>query len=195
MIAFWNERRGWIVAVGALLLLNTLFFFTYRIRYEERVDDAHARLESAKEQLSVAKARRVDYEQQLAAHKAMVETIATVYDSWWSTPEKRMTKLIVEVRELAAKAGLTLQSVNYSMTDVTLENGTTAVGIDFAVRGSYQQLRQLINMIELSEQFIIIDSVSFTGDSPDGSIGLNLRLRTLFKGEAKPKAPRAGRNE
>ena len=195
MIAFWNERRGWIVAVGALLLLNTLFFFTYRIRYEERVDDAHARLESAKEQLSVAKARRVDYEQQLAAHKAMVETIATVYDSWWSTPEKRMTKLIVEVRELVGKAGLTLQSVNYSMTDVTLENGTTSVGIDFAVRGSYQQLRQLINMIELSEQFIIIDSVSFTGDSPDGSIGLNLRLRTLFKGEPKPKATRAGEDE
>lgn len=192
MIAFWNERRAWILAIGALLILNTIFFFTYRVRYEQRVDEAHARLDSAKEQLSIAKARRVDYESQLAAHKAMVGTIATVYDSWWSTPELRLTKLIVEIKGYVSKCGLTLQNVSYSKSDAGQEGGATTMEIDFAVQGSYEQLRQLINLLELSDQFIIIDSVAFAGDQADGSIALNLRLRTLFKGEPKPKVTRAG---
>ncbi len=185
MIAFWNERRAWILIVGIVLALNTAFFFTYRVRYEERVDEAHARLESVKEQLSIAKGRRIEYEQQLEAHKSMVATIATVYDTWWSTPEERMTKLITEVRSLVEKSGLSLQSVNYSRGEVNEESSTTTVDIAFGVDGRYLQLRQLINMLELSEQFVIIDAVSFSGSQPDGTIGLQLRLRTIFKGEQK----------
>jgi hypothetical protein len=192
MIAFWKERRVWIVTVFALLVLNTVFFFTYRVRYEQRVDEAHARLESAKEQLAIAKARRVDYQGQLAAHKAMVETIATVYDSWWSTPDKRLTKLIVEVKDLVGKAGLTVQSVSYSQPGGS-SDVTKPMEIVFGVQGSYMQLRQLINLLELSDQFLIIDSVSFAGDQIGGTISLNLRLRTLFKGEPQEK-PGRGRS-
>ncbi|MFA6958200.1 MAG: hypothetical protein WC538_20220 [Thermoanaerobaculia bacterium] len=185
MIAFWKQRRAWILAIGALLVLNTLFFLTYRVRYEERVDDARARLGQAKEQLAVAKARRVDYEQQLAAHKAMVETINTVYETWWSTPEKRLTTLITETRKLVEKCGLTVENVSYSRGDVSGDGGTTTMDITFSVQGTYLQLRQLINLLELSDEFIIIDSVAFNGDDPSGTIGLNLRLRTIFKGEVK----------
>jgi hypothetical protein len=186
VIAFWKQRRAWIVGVGALLALNTLFFFTYRVRYEERVDDARVRLSQAKEQLAVAKARRVDYEQQLAAHKTMVETINTVYETWWSTPEKRLTKLIKEVKSLVDKCGLTVESVSYARGDASADGGTTTMDITFSVQGTYLQLRQLINLLELSDEFIIIDAVAFNGDDPSGQIGLNLSLRTIFKGELKP---------
>jgi len=185
VIAFWKQRRAWIVAIGALLVLNTIFFFTYRVRYEERVDDARVRLAQAKEQLSIATARRVDYEQQLAAHKTMIETINTVYDTWWSTPEKRLTKLIVEVRTLVEKCGLSVDAVSYARGDASQDGGTTTMDVTFTVQGTYLQLRQLINLLELSDEFIIIDSVSFNGDDPSGTIGLNLHLRTIFKGEVK----------
>jgi hypothetical protein len=185
VIAFWKERRAWILGIGAFLVLNTIFFFTYRVRYEERVDDARARLAQAKEQLSVAKARRVDYEQQLAAHKEMVTTIATVYDTWWSTPDKRLTKMITEVRTLVGKCGLNVEAVTYAKGDTSQDGETTTMEVTFTVQGTYLQLRQLINLLELSDQFIIIDSVSFAGDDPSGAIGLNLRLRTIFKGEPK----------
>lgn len=190
MIAFWKERRIWILLVATVLVLNIVFFFTYRVRYEQRVDDARARLEQTKEQLASAKARRVDFEQQLGAHKTMVDTIATVYDIWWSTPDKRLTKLIVELRALVAKCGLTVESVSYSRPGASDEI-TTPMEMSFTVRGSYMQLRQLINLLEVSDQFVIIDSVSFAGDQPDGSISLNLRLRTLFKGDPTLRA--AGR--
>ena len=185
MMALWHEKRGWILAIGIALALNTIFFFTYRVRYEQRVDDTHARLEQAKEQLAVARARRTDYQGQLAAHKSLLETIATVYDGWWSTPDKRLTNVIGEVRSLVQKSGLSLQSLNFSQSQSNDDSGTTTVDISFGVRGSYLQLRQLINMFELSDQFVIIDAISFSGDQGDGTIGLNLRLQTLFKGQKK----------
>lgn len=191
MTAFWRERRWLILAVGILLTLNTLFFFTYRVRYEQRVDEAHARLEQASEQLAVAKARRADHQGQLDAHKKLLSTIATVYDDWWSTPEKRLTSLIFEIRTLVRKSGLTLQSLNFSQTETNDGSGTTNVDITFSVKGTYMQLRQLVNMFELSEQFVIIDAISFAGDQEGGTIGLNLRLRTLFKGEAEEKIVKA----
>lgn len=193
MIAFWHERRVWILIVGLLLAVNTIFFFTYRVRYEQRVDDAHARLDQAKEQLGVAKARRTEFQSQLDAHKQLVETIATVYDEWWSTPDKRLTAVITEVRSLVEKSGLALQTLNFSRSQTTDGSNTTNVEITFSVQGSYMQLRQLVNMLELSDEFVIIDAISFASEQPDGSIVLNLRLRTLFKGDAKVVKARVSR--
>lgn len=193
MIAFWHERRAWILIIGLLLALNTIFFFTYRVRYEQRVDDAHVRLDQAKEQLAVAKARRGEFQSQLEAHKKLLETIATVYDDWWSTPEKRLTLVIAEIRSLVEKSGLALQTLNFTQSETTDGSGTTNVEITFSVQGSYMQLRRLVNMLELSEQFVIIDAISFASEQPDGSIILNLRLSTLFKGEQKPVKARVAR--
>ncbi|MGK2859232.1 MAG: GspMb/PilO family protein [Thermoanaerobaculia bacterium] len=184
-MAIWRERRWWILAIGILLTLNTIFFFTYRVRYEQRVDEAHARLDQSKKQLAVATARRTDYQSQLDAHKKLLATISTVYDDWWSTPEKRLTAVIVEVRSLVEKSGLALQALNFSQNETNDGSGTTTVDISFTVRGNYMQLRQVVNLLELSDQFVIIDAISFAGDQQDGTIGLNLRLRTLFKGEKK----------
>jgi len=191
MMALWRAKRAWILTIGILLTLNTIFFFTYRVRYEQRVDDAHVRLDQAKEQLTVARARRTEYQGQLAAHKKLLETIATVYDNWWSTPDKRLTKVILEVRSLVEKSGLSLQSLSFSQSAASEDSGTTTVDIAFGVQGSYMQLRQLINMLELSDQFVIIDAISFSGDQENGAIGLNLRLQTLFKGEKKVSRTRA----
>ena len=185
MTLLWREKRAWILSIALLLTLNTLFFFTYRVRYEQRVDDAYARLQQSKEQLAVARARRADYQGQLAAHKKLTETITTVYDTWWSTPDERLTDVIREVRSLVEKSGLSLASLSFSRNETNDESGTTTVDIAFGVQGTYQQVRQLVNLIELSEEFLMIDAISFSGDRENGTIGLTLRVRTLFKGEPK----------
>ena len=60
--------------------------------------------------------------------------------------------------------------------------GTTIVTISFTVHGTYQQIRQLINQLELSDQFIIIDAIHLASAWPaNGDLTLNLRLKTLFR--------------
>lgn len=177
----WQEKRVLLIVTGVLLLANLLFFFTYRVQYEQRVDDLHSRLEEAQTELEAARARRIELEGQLQAHDQLVSTIEQVFQQWWSTPDERLTKVIAEVKALGTKSGLVPQSIGFSKSGDNSRLDTTIMGISFNVEGTYEQARQLINLIELSDEFIIIDSVTLRNSAED-RLSLNLALKTLFRG-------------
>jgi hypothetical protein len=54
--------------------------------------------------------------------------------------------------------------------------------MSFTVAGTYQQIRRLINLLELSRQFVIIDQISLTA-ATDQMLTLNLHLKTIFRDE------------
>jgi len=56
-----------------------------------------------------------------------------------------------------------------------------AVTISYTVEGNYQQVRRLINALELSDQFVIIDTLSVTGGVNPSALTVSLRLKTLFR--------------
>lgn len=178
----WREKKWLLVSLGAFLLANLLYFVTYRIRYEERVADLDRRLEEAQDQLQKARNERAAAEQELLAYQDAVKDIEVVYADWWSTAERRLAPLIVEIRQLAARSDLRLRAINYDHTQQKGELGASFFGISFAVQGSYAQIRRLINLIEISRQFVVIDEISLSGD-PAGSnpTQMNLRLKTLFR--------------
>jgi Tfp pilus assembly protein PilO len=184
----WREKRVMLIVAAVLLVANLLFFFTYRVQYQERVDDMRGRLEQAQSQLDAAKARRVDLEGQLEAHDKLVSTIDRVFDEWWATPDQRLTKVILEVQELGKKSGLVPRSISFKQDQDTVKLGTMTMGISFNVEGTYEQARQLINLIELSDEFLIIDSVGLR-NSTENQLSLNLALRTLFRGDAELPVP------
>lgn len=177
----WQEKRVMLIVAGTLLLANLLFFFTYRVQYEQRVEDLHGRLEQAQSQLEAAKAHRADLQSQLDAHAQLVSTIENVFDQWWSTPEVRLTRVIKEIQGLGVKSGLVPQSISFSKSEDRDQLGTMTMGVSFNVEGNYQQARQLINLIELSEEFLIIDSISLRNQD-EGRLSLNIVLKTLFRG-------------
>lgn len=178
----WREKKWLLVSLGAFLLANLLYFVTYRIRYEERVADLDRRLEEAQDQLQKARSERAAAEQELLAYQDAVKDIEVVYADWWSTAERRLAPLIVEIWQLAARSDLRLRAINYDHTQQKSELGASFFGISFAVQGSYAQIRRLINLIEISRQFVVIDEISLSGD-PAGSnpTQMNLRLKTLFR--------------
>jgi hypothetical protein len=61
----------------------------------------------------------------------------------------------------------------------------------FTVQGSYEELRALLNFLELSPSFVSVKEVGLAGSRP-GSAGLtiSLRLATLFSQDGE--APLAG---
>lgn len=179
----WLEKKWLLIGLGAFLLVNLLFFVTYRIRYEQRVADLDRRLEIAQDQLQKARNERAAADQELRAYQDAVKDIQVVYGDWWSTSEGRLAPLIVEIRQLAARSELRLRAINYDSTQQKKELGASFFGISFAVQGNYAQIRRLINLIELSRQFVIIDEISLSGDPVDASpLQMNLRLKTLFGG-------------
>lgn len=183
----WREKRVLLIILGVLLLANTLFFFTYRVQYVSRIKDLDERQEQAKARLQQAQRASITAEQQLAAYKKVQDDLQILYNERWSTPLLRLTALIDEVKKLAAASHLEPPSYAFSnsetKTPIRGSVGTSTVGIAFTVQGTYEQMRRLINLLELSNQFVIIDGVSLAsnGTTIDKILTLNIRLKTLFR--------------
>jgi hypothetical protein len=201
----WREKRVLLIVLGLLLLANTVFFFTYRVQYVSRLQDLDSRQEQAQAQLDQARNASITAEQQLAAYKKVQADLQVLYNERWSTPMQRLTALIDEVKRIAAASHLQPPSYAFTTTEskpligatgpsTKGSIGTTTVGIAFTVQGTYEQVRRLINLLELSDQFVIIDGISLASDGSgsDKTLTLNIRLKTLFR-DVRTNAPAANR--
>jgi hypothetical protein len=189
----WREKRVLLIVLGLLLLANTVFFFTYRVQYVSRLQDLDARQAQSEAQLDQARNARLTAEQQLAAFKKVQADLQVLYNEHWSTQMQRLTALIDEVKRLAAASHLQPPSYTFSNGESKQASsapsttkgsiGTTTVAIAFTVQGTYEQVRRLINLLELSDQFVIIDGIGLgaNGAATDKILTLNIRLKTLFR--------------
>ena len=194
----WKEKRLLLAILGVLLLANTVFFFTYRVQYQSRLDDLDARLQQAETRLEQTRNARIKAEQTYRGYKQTEADVKKIYDEYWSTREERLTAMIAEVKRLTVASSLVPASIGFTQADIQVKTqpqrgenvrrskesiGANEVGITFGVEGTYQQVRRLINLLELSRQFVIIDSIALTqGDA--GRLRFNLHIKTLFRDDA-----------
>ena len=189
----WREKRILLTVLGILLLGNTLFFFTYRVQYQKRLQDLDTRLHQSEDRLQHAQNARLTAEQQLGAYRKVQQDLQTLYNDRWATEPQRLTALINEVKRLAVASQLVPRTYSFSRTEDSQPArasriGTNTVNITFTVQGNYQQIRRLINLLELSDQFVIIDGINLAGSGgSDSTLTMNLRLKTLFR-----EPPRGG---
>lgn len=189
----WREKRVLLTVLGVLLAANAIFFFTYRVQYEARLSALDGRMKEANARLQRARAKRIAAEQQLRGYDTVRRDLETLYDQRWATQAERFTALINEVKRLAAQSQL--EPPGYSFSKAADRDaarfggfGVTVVGINFTVHGNYQQIRRLINLLEISNQFVIIDGITLAGGG-GSDLTLSLHLKTLFRDAARPPTP------
>jgi hypothetical protein len=187
----WREHRILLGVLAALLVANAIFFFTYRVQYETRLSAMDARLQQAEGDLLRARSKRIAAEQSVTNYKQVQTDLQTLYNSRWATEPERLTRLYTEIKRLAANSQIGMpRAFSFGRTeDREMQKsggvGTVTVTIVFNAQGSYQQLRRLINQLELSNQFVIIDALSIgSGSSPD-NLTVSVRLKTLFREPAR----------
>src|SRR5207249_4104736 len=124
--------------LGILLAANTIFFFTYRVQYEKRLQDLDARLTDAEAKLQRARNVRISVEQQLAGYHQVQNDLQMLYNERWATEPERLTALINEVKRLSNASQLIPPSYSFSEQRDTSKGGatgTSTVMINFSVRG------------------------------------------------------------
>ena len=192
----WRERRIPLAVIAVLLLGNVFFFFTYRVQYQSRLRDLDTRMKDAQSRLQEAQRTRTAAEQQLAGYDKVRSDLQTLYNEQWSTEAQRFTLLFTEVKHLATVSQFDPRSFSFTRTEApsTKETGigTNVVGVAFTVQGTYEQMRRLINLLELSNQFIIIDGISLAG-TEGKMLTMTIRLKTLFREPVIPNTRRANR--
>jgi len=168
------------------------------------------------EQLAQVRAKRSLTERQIAAFRKAQADLTTIYNDRWATEPERFTALVNEVKRLEQASQLIGRSHGFQKSEKDAKQatglGTDVVVITFSVQGTYQQVRRLINLLELSDQFVIIDAISLSGGgeaasivggegappprgpvsaSPapsNGPLTLSLRLKTIFRSTLPPTA-------
>ncbi len=203
----WREKRIPLAILGVFLLANAVFFFTYRVQYENRLSALEGDKHAAEQRLEQLRARRAQTEQQIATYRKAQAEIAAIYNDRWSTLPERFTALINEVKRLETASQLIGRSHGFAQSEKDTKEaaglGTNVVTISFSVQGTYAQVRRLINLLELSDQFVIIDAIGLSGTPlagiggeepgasprapaaanvpPAGPLTLTLRLKTIFR--------------
>jgi len=194
----WRERRVLLILLGLILAGNVVFFLTYRVQYKSRLDAMDDRLAQVQGELDSAKRARASAEQSVQAYKKVEQEVEEVLDQHWSTQPKRFTRLVAEVKRLAAASNAS-QPKTYAFqqgdtkgdtasTGSNKDIGAKEVGIGFTVDATYDQARRMINLLELSQQFIIIDQIALASGGDQDRLTLNLHLKTLFRDDTAADA-------
>lgn len=184
----WREKRILLLVLALLLLANTVFFFTYRVQYENRLRSLDEQRDTVRAELDAAKRSRLLAEQQLAGYRKVEKDIRQIYDDEWSTQNERLAPFIGEVMRLATASQLVPRSYSFGGTQTkgvakTQSANAVEVSVGFPVEGTYQQIRTLINRLETSNQFIIIDQITLGSENGD-RLNMMIRVKTLFRDPA-----------
>ena len=134
----WREYRVLLIVLAVLLAANAVFFFTYRVQYESRLQALDTRLQQTEEQLQRARNKRLSAEQQLASYNKAQIDLQNLYNYRWSTKAQRLTALINELKRMGAVTQLDPNSMNFSQAQDREAQKSGGVGAFKIVRFKIQ---------------------------------------------------------
>jgi len=190
----WRLRLWVWVPALLFFLANAVAFSIYRFGYADQVQSLEAGLGEAQKQLQPQLLKRKELERRLQRASAAEVAVKQLYSEQFSTRSQRLTRVTSEVKSLAQKAGLNPRTLSYP--EVALEDyGLVKRSFVFAVEGTYLELRQFINLMEHSDSFLTLESVTLSEASQETGpeLRMNLKISTLFSEEAGPDEAGAAR--
>lgn len=189
----WREKKVWLIVLALALAADVFVFVTYRVQFQKRIDDVNERQKEATFRLSQAQAARLSAQDTYKRYLKVQADLDSLYDTKWATQDERLIPWINEVKRLAEASQLVPKVLTFTRDDAkdkdsdstTPTKGKTVaaktVTISYTVEGNYQQVRRLINALELSDQFVIIDTLSVNAGANPNELTVSLRLKTLFR--------------
>jgi len=176
-----REKAGALSVVTiAWLTINLVFAFVVNVPRSNRVAFLNDQVMHIAGQ-TASKARDVD--KLRPQHARVVEgntSLDHFYDDVLSTKEKRLIGFQREIREIAGKYNINMESISYPR-ETYPKDKVTKLSAVMPLTGSYEGLRSFIDTIEKSENFILIEAIQLTNSREGGVIlSLNIMLSTYF---------------
>lgn len=176
-------RRRWARWVPALVLsaLNLgllVFYFAY---LAGSAGPRATRISRLTEEVARLTERQGALDATLQRAESNRRRVGEMYAARLGSEAERLTKVISEVRKLARQAGIEPRAVGYPKESLA-EFGLVRQSMVFNVTGSYMALRQFVNLLELSDEFLILEEVRVVDAGSGGqNVRLDLRVSTLFQ--------------
>lgn len=176
----WRSRlKFWLPAL-ILVGLNLAVLSTYRFLLAGQTQLQAGRIERRQARIQELEAERLVLDETVTEARRNRELVDRLYREWMTPESERLTAVIAEVKNLADMAGVLYSSFSYP-DQVLEEQGLIKRSLVFSVEGSYLDLRSFINLIEVSDLFLILESVQLTGGARDGpTVRVSMTVSTLF---------------
>lgn len=190
----WRLRLWvWLPAL-LFFLANAVAFSVYRFGYAGQVQSLEADLGEAKEQLQPQSLKRKELERRIERASAADLAVKQLYEQKFSTRSQRLTRVTAEVKSLARKAGLNPRALSYPEQGIE-DYGLVKRSFVFSVEGTYLELRQFINLMEHTDSFLTLESITLAeaGEEQGPELRMSLKISTLFSQEAGPEELGAAR--
>lgn len=191
----WRLRLWVWVPALLFFLANAVAFSIYRFGYADQVKSLEADLGEAQQQLQPQSLKRRELESRIRRATAADLAVEQLYDQQFSTRSQRLTRVTTEVKTLARKAGLNPRTLSYPEEAIE-DYGLVKRSFVFPVEGTYLELRQFLNLLEHSESFLTLESITLSETSRDQEgpeLRMSLKISTLFSEETGPEEAGAAR--
>lgn len=176
----WRKHLKWWLPPLIFLGANLMLLSAYRLVYAGQAQLRSSRLERSQAQLLKLRTEHARLERDLATVRASREAIDAFYDERLAREDERLTRILAEVRDLAGRAGLLPNSFDYGKEDLE-DHGVLRRSIEFNVEGGYLAFRRFVNLLELSDSFLVLEQVALRGADEGGTtLRIDLRVSTLF---------------
>lgn len=176
----WRLHLKWWLPPLIFLAANVLLLSAYRLVYAGQAQLRSSRVERNQTELTRLRTETKRLEQELERVESSRAAIDTFYGERLAREDERLTRILAEVRGLASRAGLEPKSFDYRKEEFE-EHDLLRRSIEFNVEGSYLAFRRFVNLLELSDSFLVLEQVALRGaDDTGNSLRISLVLSTLF---------------
>jgi Tfp pilus assembly protein PilO len=171
----------WVLPLG-FCVLNLLAVAFYSSSFAGQVERLESRYQATSDTLTeIQDEQRLieEFMERIESHRAQV---ASLHYETFQTEEQRLTKVLPEIKRLARQAGLRPTSLSYPRKRIP-GHDLVRRDVSFTVQGTYDQLRTFINFLELTDHFIMLNSVSLSGGGEgrgNPPLRIKLVLSTIF---------------
>lgn len=176
----WRQGLKLWLPPLVFMALAVAFLIAFFVKFADEAQVARTRLDRRTQELELVRSERLRAEAVLEQVQASEEGLAEFYGRRLASESEALTRILAEIKDLCQRAGIPPTAFNYERQTIEGQDLARRT-ITFAVDGTYVQLRQLINLLELSDSFLILDQISLRGNDVEGSpLRISLRLSTLF---------------
>jgi Tfp pilus assembly protein PilO len=189
LLLFRRHPASWGAPL-ALLLVNLVWLSAFGSGARLRATDLARRLDRARTDNAAVASRLADRTRLWIDSTENREKVASLYRDRFATERGRLTAVIREIKELAARAGLVPKTISYpeeKLEDYDLVRRSFV----FSVEGSYAELRTFLHLLEMTPSFVTVEQIRVVEQNA-GSLKIALRLSTLFATNSPPDASGPG---
>jgi Tfp pilus assembly protein PilO len=176
-----REKAAVIAGVIVVLLgLNVAFWFLVNVPRSSRVIDLEQAVGRASAQLAIKEKDVASLREHYTRVMEGRASLDRFYADVLSTKQERLISFQKEIRDIANKFHINLETITYPREEYPKDK-VTKFTATMPLTGSYEGLREFIDTVEKSDNFIVIEGIQLANSKEGGVVlSMSIQLSTYF---------------